>query len=111
MPGRRGLCGRGLPGLRDLARGADGRGFTGARELRRAGFTNLRRRGDGDLHGPVALLLAEPFADQLFHLIKLLNLVNTAKGDGPAVPAGTARAADPVDIGRAVWRAFWLLSP
>ena len=39
------------------------------------------------------------FPDELFYLIELLHLINTAEGDCPAGSAGPACAADPVDIG------------
>ena len=62
-------------------------------------FPDFGFGGRRDLHGPVALLLAETFSDQLFHLVELFDFVDTAEGDGFAVPAGAAGTADPVDIG------------
>ena len=93
LPGRGRLrsvmgLGRLLPGRHRLSPGVD---------LRGPGLPDLRLAGGGDLHGPFALLLAKPFADQLFHLPELLHFIDAAEGDGRSGPAGPAGAADAVN--------------
>ena len=81
------------------ARSTDGNRLSAAREFCGARFANLRRRGRCNLHGPVALLLPQALADELFYLVKLFDLIDAAEGDRLALPAGAARASDAVDIG------------
>ena len=61
------------------------------------GLPDLRRGGSGDFHGPVAFLQGKALADELFHLVQLLDFIDAAEGDGFAGPSGTSGTADPVN--------------
>ena len=72
-PGTSGIIrlNRGLPTL--------GYGLAASVYPRRPGFPDFGRRRGGDLHGPIAFLQGNPFADEFFHLVQLLYFIDAAE--------------------------------